>query len=210
MTSRRALTISIALLGVFLVLAGVVVIDRSLGIDRVVLEWVVDHRTARLTPAMQLVTHLGSGWVLYPLTALAAGFWWWRDADWRKGALLTASLLGATVLYNVGKALIQRPRPSAADAIGTFTNWSFPSGHATQSIACYGMLAFLITTGRLRPLWPWLAAAVLTALVGASRIYLGAHWLTDVLGGWALGGSWWMLIVSAALAARWVGPRVLR
>jgi undecaprenyl-diphosphatase len=210
MTSRRALTISTALLGVFLVLAGVVVIDRSLEIDRAVLEWIVDHRAARLTPAMQLVTHLGSGWVLYPLTALAAGFWWWRDGDWQKGVLLAASLLGATVLYNVGKALIQRPRPSAADAVGTFTNWSFPSGHATQSMAFYGMLAFLIAGGRLRPAWPWATAGVLVLIVGASRIYLGAHWLTDVLGGWALGGSWWMAVVAAGISAGWVRTRVLR
>src|SRR5690242_19440500 len=107
------------------------------------------------------------------------------------------------------KAIIERPRPPAAEAVGTVTNWSFPSGHATQSIACYGMLAFLITGGRLRPWWPWAVAGVLTLVVGVSRIYLGAHWLTDVLGGWALGGSWWMLVTAAGLTLGWVQARLL-
>ena len=158
MSSRQALTVSAALLGVFLILTGLVVVDRDLVVDRSLLEWIVDERTSGLTSAVQLLTHLGSGWVLYPLTAVAAGVWWWRDSDWRPGVLLAASLLGATVLYGVTKAAVERPRPSAADAVGTYTNWSFPSGHATQSMAFYGMLAFLIAGGRLRPVWPWATA----------------------------------------------------
>lgn len=209
MSSREALTVSAALLGVFLILTGLVVVDRDLVVDRSLLEWIVDERTSGLTSAVQLLTHLGSGWVLYPLTAVAAGVWWWRDSDWRPGVLLAASLLGATVLYGVTKAAVERPRPPVADAVGTYTNWSFPSGHATQSMAFYGMLAFLIAGGRVRPAWPWATAGVLVLIVGASRIYLGAHWLTDVLGGWALGGSWWMAVVAAGISAGWVRTRVL-
>lgn len=209
-SSRDAITVSAVLFGVFLVLTGLVVVDRDLVVDRSILDWIVDERTSGLTSALQLLTYLGSGWVLYPGAAVAAGLWWRRDSDWHPGALLAASLLGATVLYTVIKAIIERPRPPAADAVSTYTNWSFPSGHATQSMAFYGMLAFLIAGGRLRPRWPWAAAAVLVIIVGASRIYLGAHWFTDVLGGWALGGSWWMVVVSAGLAVGWVRPRVLR
>jgi undecaprenyl-diphosphatase len=210
MSRRDAVTVSVVLFGVFLVLAGLVIVDRDLVVDRSLLEWIADERTSGLNSVFRLVTHLGSGWVLYPLTAVAAGLLWRRDGDFRRGALLAASLLGATVLYGVTKAIIERPRPPAAEAVGTFTNWSFPSGHATQSIACYGMLAFLITGGNLRPRWPWMAAGVLTLVAGVSRIYLGAHWLTDVLGGWALGGSWWMLVTAAGLTVGWVRARVLR
>ena len=113
MSSRGALTVSAALLGVFLILTGLVVVDRDLVVDRSLLEWIVDERTSGLTSAVQLLTHLGSGWVLYPLTAVAAGVWWWRDSDWRPGVLLAASLLGATVLYGVTKAAVERPRPPA-------------------------------------------------------------------------------------------------
>jgi len=209
-SSRDALTASVVLFGVFLMLTGLVVVDHDLAVDRSVLDWIVGERTSGLTSAVQTLTYLGSGWVLYPLAVAAAVLWWWRDRDWRPGALLTASLLGATVLYTVTKAIVERPRPPAADAVRTYTNWSFPSGHATQSMAFYGMLAFLVAGGRLRPRWPWVAAGALVLLVGASRIYLGAHWLTDVLGGWTLGGSWWLLVAATGLAVGWSGTRVLR
>ena len=210
MSSRDALTAAVVLFGVFLVLTGLVVVDHDLAVDQSVLNWIVGERRSGVTSAFQVLTYLGSGWVLYPLAAVAAGIWWVRDRDWHPGAMLAASLVGATILYTVCKAIIERPRPPAVDAVRLYTNWSFPSGHATQSMAFYGMLAFLAVGGRLRPRWPWVAAGVAILLVGATRVYLGAHWLTDVLGGWALGGSWWMLVVSAGLVVGWVRTRVLR
>jgi undecaprenyl-diphosphatase len=97
--------------------------------------------------------------------------------------------------------VVGRPRPPAAIWIGHYPGASFPSGHATQSAAFYAMLAIVLGAGlssRRRAI-VWSAAALVVLIVGASRIYLGAHWLTDVLAGYALGASWVAIVVSVLL-----------
>jgi len=92
-------------------------------------------------------------------------------------------------------------RPPAAIWIGHYTGASFPSGHATQSAAFYAMLAIVLGAGlpvRRRAIL-WSAAALVVLVVGASRIYLGAHWLTDVLAGYALGATWVAIVVAVLL-----------
>jgi membrane-associated phospholipid phosphatase len=82
-----------------------------------------------------------------------------------------------------------------------YTGAAFPSGHATQSAAFYAMLAIVFGTGLSfrRRAAVWSAAALVVLIVGASRIYLGAHWLTDVLAGYALGASWVAIVVAVLL-----------
>jgi undecaprenyl-diphosphatase len=194
-----AVAISAACWIVFVALA-IVVSRDSLSIDQSVLTWVGEHRSSALTSAMRIVTWLGSAAVLYPATLVLALYWWRRERDWRAGAMLAASLAGSTALYNLFKRIIERPRPPAKDALGTYTHWSFPSGHATQCMAFFAMLlvlACLAGRARLR-LWV-IAAAAVVLVVGASRIYLGAHWFTDVLGGYALGGAWVALLTAVGL-----------
>ena len=168
-------------------------------IDSSIESWVVDHRTSAITSMAKVVTWLGSGAVLYPAAVVIGLLWWRARRDWRPGLALLVALGGSTALYNIFKPIFERPRPPAQDAIGTYSHWSFPSGHATQSMAFYAVLAFLLTVGvSSRTRW-WLGAALVTLVVGATRIYLGAHWFTDVLGGYALGGCW-----AALVAAAWV------
>ena len=124
-----------------------------------------------------------------------------RRRDWRPLALLTAAVAGAAGLYNIVKLLAGRPRPPAAIWIGHYTGASFPSGHATQATAVYAMLAIVLGTGlsfRKRAIL-WSAAALIVLIVGASRIYLGAHWLTDVLAGYALGATWAAIVIAILL-----------
>ena len=195
-----AVAISAACWIVFVALAIVVSMSNTLSVDQSVLTWVGEHRGSALTSAMRTVTWLGSAAVLYPATLVLAFYWWRRDRDWRSGAMLAASLAGSTVLYNIFKRIIERPRPPAKDALGTYTHWSFPSGHATQCMAFFAMLLVLACfAGRAR-LRVWVtAAAAVVLVVGASRIYLGAHWFTDVLGGYALGGAWVALLTAIGL-----------
>src|SRR6266511_961944 len=92
------------------------------------------------------------------------------------------------------------PGPPAAQAIGHWTGFAFPSGHTTKATAVYGMLAALLaaTTPRWgRKVSVWTAAALLAGLVGLSRLYLGAHWLTDVLGALTLGAAWLFVLLAA-------------
>jgi undecaprenyl-diphosphatase len=195
-----AVAISAACWIVFVALAIVVSTNDTLSVDQSVLTWVGEHRGSALTSAMRMVTWLGSAALLYPATLVLTLFWWRRDRDWRAGAMLAASLAGSTALYNIFKRIIERPRPPAKDALGTYTHWSFPSGHATQCMAFFAMLLVLVCfAGRAR-LWLWAtAAAAVVLVVGASRIYLGAHWFTDVLGGYALGGAWVALLTAVGL-----------
>jgi membrane-associated phospholipid phosphatase len=93
-------------------------------------------------------------------------------------------------------------------AIGHFTGLAFPSGHATLSAAVYGMGAVLISRATNRPavkVAAWVGAVVIIVLVGVTRLYLGAHWLSDVLAGWALGALWLGAVLR--VSGRWPASR---
>ena len=163
--------------------------------------FVVTHRAAWTTGLMKSVTWLGSSVVLIPLVLVMGGYFVLRSRDWKPLGKLGTSLLGSVLLYDIVKPLVGRARPPARFDLGyRFSGYAFPSGHATESLAVWGMLA-LLTAGVIprRRYVPFTLAAVIVALVGASRIYLGAHWLSDVLGGYALGGLWLSLVVAAML-----------
>jgi membrane-associated phospholipid phosphatase len=185
--------------------------DDTVLADPHVTAWVVAHRIGWLTATLQVLTWLGSTAVIIP-AGLAIGLYFViRRRDWQPLVLLMATVAGAIVLYDIGKALVGRPRPPAKIWIGHYTGAAFPSGHATQSVAFYAMLAIVLGAGlsvRRRAIL-WSAAALVVFIVGASRIYLGAHWLTDVLAGYALGACW-VAIVVAVLLIRWSGTGRVR
>ena len=164
--------------------------------DPHVTAWVVAHRTGWLTGVFRVVTWLASVVVIVPVGLIVAIFFVWRRHRWGPLALLTAAIGGAAASYYLIKALVGRPRPPPAIWIGHFSGAAFPSGHATQSVACYATLAVILGAGRSARAKAalWSAAVLIALIVGASRIYLGAHWLTDVLGGYAL-GTWLVAVI---------------
>ena len=171
--------------------------------DPHVTAWMVAHRTEWLTDFLRVITWLGSTAVIVPLGVIVGGFFVLRRRRWQPLALLAAAVAGAVGLYNIVKPLIGRPRPPPTIWIGHYSGAAFPSGHAAQSVAFYAMLAIVLGAGRSPRVKTvlWSAAALVTLAVGGSRIYLGAHWLTDVLGGYALGASWVATVVIVMLAA---------
>jgi membrane protein DedA with SNARE-associated domain/membrane-associated phospholipid phosphatase len=164
--------------------------------------FVINHRTHALTAIMKVVTWFGSTAVLIPIGGALGGYVLLRRRDWRPGAMMAIVLAGALALYDIVKPAVGRARPPIGFWIGPSSGHSFPSGHATQSIAFYGMAALILGAGRAARVktWLWVTAAAIVFLVGASRLYLGAHWLSDVLGGWALGATWLALVVAITLA----------
>ena len=164
--------------------------------DPHVTAWVVAHRTGGLTGVFRVVTWLASVGVIVPVGLIIGFFFVWRRHRWGPLALLTAAIAGAAASYYLIKALVGRPRPPPAIWIGHFSGAAFPSGHATQSVACYATLAVILGAGRSARAKAalWGTAVLIALIVGASRIYLGAHWLTDVLGGYAL-GTWLVAVI---------------
>ena len=111
---------------------------------------------------------------------------------WRLAVYLLVAGAGALTLDPVLKSLVGRLRPVVAHPVAYGNGDSFPSGHALGSIVCYGAL-FLVflpaTRGRWRRLFT-VAIVTLIAAIGISRLLLGVHYLSDVLGAWALGITW--------------------
>jgi undecaprenyl-diphosphatase len=133
------------------------------------------------------------------LQAVGVG-WWLRRRTWRPLGLLAAAYVGADLAFNAVKELVHRPRPPVGILLKPVAGPSFPSGHATQAVAVYGMLAALAaatTTSWARKVAAWTLAVVITGAVAVSRLYLGAHWLTDVLGGLALGAAWLFALLTS-------------
>jgi undecaprenyl-diphosphatase len=172
----------------------------------------VARRETWLTLVMRVITHLGSSLVLIALVLAVGISWWWRQHTWRPLAMLTSAYAGAWVLSHTVKLLTHQPRPPASQAIGRFAGYAFPSGHATHAVVVFGMLAVLLATAACcwrRKAVLWVSVALLVGLIGASRLYLGAHWLTDVLGGYVLGAAWLctVLTLTTTRRAREPGPK---
>ena len=179
----------------------VVANEGAVRLDPGFTRFLVEHRTDWLNAVMRNVTWLGSNAVLIPLIAALAVFLGvFRRSVW--GSLLAAlALAGADLLYNVIKPIVERPRPPVAIHLVEVSSFSFPSGHATAVTACFGMAAALLAAHRsLRvKVLAGVAAAIVIILVGFSRIYLGAHWFTDVVAGVALGGLWLCVLWTVAI-----------
>jgi undecaprenyl-diphosphatase len=140
---------------------------------------------------VKAVTWLGSGGVLWTLIGMAVIVLAIRRR-WRLAIYLLVTGAGALTLDPVLKALVGRLRPVVAHPVAYGTGDSFPSGHALGSIVCYGAL-FLVFLPATRGTWRRVFTIVIVTLIaaiGISRLLLGVHYLSDVLGAWALGITW--------------------
>ncbi|WP_250403715.1 phosphatase PAP2 family protein [Streptomyces cellostaticus] len=166
--------------------------------------WAV--RDHGVTHAFRVLTD----WVWDPLTmrlvCAAAALWLvWRRAAWRTAWWLVVSVALAAVLQQGVKSAVGRPRPSWPDPVDRAHYAAFPSGHAmTATVVCGLLLWLLHRRGAGRALWRTgvALAAVSVAGAGVTRVWLGVHWPSDVLGGWLLGA----LVVAVAVAVyEWPG-----
>jgi len=168
-------------------------------IDKNVAEWFHERRTPGLTMTMQLVTGLASPtWVTGVVMVTALVLWWKRC--WFRLLALVLVLPGGMVLDVLLKIAFHRHRPSFEDSFLIFHGYSFPSGHTMAATLLYGMLAAFAVIAL--EAWRWRVGAVLGAfvmvlLVGFSRVYLGAHYLSDVLGAATAGLAWLALSLTA-------------
>lgn len=178
-------------------------------VDEPVQRWVEGHRTAVLDDVFRTVTSLGAGVpVVVAGTALAL-------VAWRRspgvGLAVLAVTLARPVVVTVLKAVIGRQRPDL-DPLVPRTGPSFPSGHVVAAMVLWGAVPWVTSLHtRRRELW-WAAVALATVVVGAvaaSRVYLGVHWLSDVVGGVMVGAALLAAgraVARAGLPARGSGP----
>ncbi|GAA1977374.1 hypothetical protein GCM10009798_43230 [Nocardioides panacihumi] len=147
--------------------------------------WVLAHRTQALDTFFRLTTHLGSTIVLVPVLVVVAALLTRRRRTPVPAVAAFVVFGAAMLLHALVRQLVHRARPPMSDWIAPASGFSYPSGHTTQAWAAWGLLAlFACVYGgrRLRP-FAITAGLVIGVVVAASRVYLGVHWLTDVLGG---------------------------
>jgi undecaprenyl-diphosphatase len=125
----------------------------------------------------------------------------------RKKILLfswAAAILGNSLLNAVLKATFERGRPEFPDPILVETNWSFPSGHAMGAMVMYGMVTYLIILRFKQTASKAIVMSmvILVLFIGFSRLYLGAHYFSDVMAGYIVGMAWLATVISGAEIAR--------
>lgn len=171
------------------------------GLDQPVLDWFVAHRTGWATTVATLLAAAGGTVAMTAVAATAVLVLLWRRRWWPAAVVAVASA-GAGLLVLGFKQLYRRLRPPQADQVIHYQGYALPSGHAMGTTVVLGVVVAVIVLGA-RPLAAKVAtvaaASVLALLVGVSRLYLGAHWLTDVVTGWLLGGAWLAVAVTVLM-----------
>ena len=152
------------------------------------------HATALSTRFLRFYTQLGGALVIVPLGAIVAIVETIRQRSVGVVAFLTLVVGGQFLVANVIKSIVDRARPDF-DQLTGFSGPSFPSGHAVAAAACLAAFALVIGRGRsikVRAILAGLSVGLATG-IACCRVMLGVHWLTDVLGGLALGWAWFAL-----------------
>jgi undecaprenyl-diphosphatase len=180
---------------------------QPLSLDRAVEEYwrLYRNRSPVLTSLLVVVTALGAlVWMVIFVLLVALLLWGRRQR--RLALVWVLAIAGGALLNNQVKELYTRPRPMEPEAHVHETSFSFPSGHSMASLIGYGLLSYLLALILPRRWWgcygAFTALALLVAAIGFSRVYLGAHWLTDVLAGFAMGGAWLVGGITAIEAGR--------
>ncbi|WP_458247990.1 phosphatase PAP2 family protein [Streptomyces sp. MAI_2237] len=180
-------------------------IDLDGDVARTTHRWAVDE--PGLTHACRILTDwVWDPWTMRLVSALAVGWLAWRRSAWWTACWFAATVALGSVVQQGLKAAVGRPRPVWPDPVDSAHYAAFPSGHAmTATVAC-GLLLWLVhhygagTALRRTALW---VAVVSVTGVGLTRMWLGVHWPSDVLGGWLLGAT---LVAAAVMVHRRWGP----
>ena len=175
--------------------------DGVAGLDKPILQLAIAHRSPVLDSLVTAYTNV-AGPIGMPILAVLAALVLslWRKS-WTPAILIVAAGAGSLLMTIAGKDIIGRHRPPLVDAVPPYEySPSFPSGHTLNAIVVAGVIAYLLilrqrsTHARVITIS---VAALFALTIGLSRVFLGHHWFTDVLAGWALGGAWLAIIVTS-------------
>lgn len=180
--------------------------EPTLHLDNAVLTTLHEHanRSPRIVAAFLIITRLGTlpAFVVLSLVVVAA---FWLTGRPRLGPVWLLALIGGGLWVDGLKNVFDRPRPPFNTYFTTEFSYSFPSGHAASSAVAYGMLAYCLALDwrtRRQRLALLVGFGTFVLLIGFTRLYLGVHYLSDVLAGYALALAWISLCVTAIEIAR--------
>ena len=177
-------------------------------LDRLVWAWFVAHRDPALDQVMIAVSTVGNTVGMGVLALIGAAVLW-RLRHRVEAALVVISAAGSSLLITGFKNLYGRGRPPVAQQLTAENTAALPSGHSLGSMVVLGVLATVVVLLVRRPVVQLLAVVAAAAgivAIGSSRLYLGVHWMTDVLTGWLLGGAWLALCVTTLIVFRHLRP----
>jgi membrane-associated phospholipid phosphatase len=162
-------------------------------VDRPMLRFLAAHRPPWTITAARVITDVGSP-VGVAVTAVLAGVVLaWVRRSWLPLVVLLLGASGIGAINTAVKHLVSRTRPPPADAVIGAQGFSFPSGHTTGTTVVWLLSAWLVSRvirQRVGRFAVWTGALLMIVTVGATRVYLGVHFPSDVLAGWALGAAW--------------------
>ena len=175
--------------------------DGIAALDHPVLAAAKSVRSPGLDTALTWFTNLGGTIGLPLLAAVAVAVLCRWQRSWTPLILTASAAAGSLLMTVTGKALVGRSRPALSDAVPPYEySASFPSGHSLNSMVVAGTVAYLLSiyldSKRTQAITVLAAAAFIVAM-GLSRVYLGHHWLTDVLVAWTLGLAWLAILITA-------------
>jgi undecaprenyl-diphosphatase len=172
--------------------------SRLVQVDQMIGRWLEAHGTEPGEAILSAVTTLGAP-LLYAVVIVAVLWFAWRR-EWRPAIALALTTAGGVALSNLLKVIFHRGRPATVVEFMPHPSWSFPSGHALNSVVSYGFLTMLLLdriTDHNKRVAVVLGAGIMIIVIGFSRLYLGVHYLSDVTGGWIAGAAWLLVCVSA-------------
>ncbi|MCQ6561161.1 phosphatase PAP2 family protein [Paenibacillus mendelii] len=181
--------------------------DRLKEFDLAIIHTVQGWESPGLTSVMKVLTTLGSSAVVIPLVLLTGAILFVVLRHRKEIILLLGAMAGSTLLNELLKRLYQRARPDIHRIIEE-TGYSFPSGHSMASFTFYGILTYLLWRHMPTRLWRIaiiLLAAVMILSIGLSRVYLGVHYPSDLIGGYWFSACW--IAVCVKLFSRFGGVR---
>jgi membrane-associated phospholipid phosphatase len=166
-------------------------------VDHAIVNWLQTHGTESGETFFNLVSWLGAQMMVGVVLIVVLGLAYRRD--WLRAGALTIAIVGGAALNSLLKALFHRGRPEVATEFITHQSWSFPSGHAMNSLVGFGFLAYLLlerATDRRARAAIIVATVIVVGLVGFSRLYLGVHYLSDVIAGYLAGAVWLLVCIT--------------
>ena len=148
--------------------------------------------------ALEVLSFLGKPVWLFVVVGLPA-IWLASQQRWHLALFLAATSIGGGIVNTIVKEVVARPRPLLDEPVSSARGNSFPSGHSMSSAICYGalLLAFGVLLSDRARRWATAGVVVLVGSIGFSRLALGVHYVTDVLGGFVLGLAWLTASVAA-------------